>query len=88
MTVAQVLVDESQRIATPVELHAAFQCGCQSRQSFKPSVEARFELRPRRNGHLYASYGAEGLPESSHDNLSTETIEQALMEFSPERSAG
>ena len=63
---------------------ATFQVLSHTGQSFHPSIESRLILGPRRHSHLYAAQRGERLVEARHDNLAVESVEETLVEVSPE----
>ena len=81
MSVGDVLVDECHRLLPAMELDAAIQV---TGKSFYPSVEARFKFGSRWYRHLYSADGIERLLDASHDNLSAQSVEETLVELSPE----
>ena len=84
MPILHKLTNQSQRVVTTMKLYSAFQLVCHTRQTFQPSVEARLELRSRRNSHHDASQGVEGLHQPRHDDLAVQSIDQTLMKLPPE----
>ena len=84
MSVGDVLIDECQGLLPAVELDAAVQIARQARQSLYPAVETRFKFCPRWYRHLYSADGIERLLDACHDDLTAQTIEETLVELSPE----
>ena len=67
-----------------MKLDTAIQIACQSGKTFYPSVEAWFELGSGWYYHFYATQGIERLLDARHDNLTAQSVEQTLVELSPE----
>ena len=67
-----------------MELDAAVQLLRQTTQSLKPSMESRFELCPRGYYHLNSAKGRHRLYETRQDNLTVQTIIEALDKLTPE----
>ena len=84
MAVLHIFAQEFDGVVASEEDDAALQILCQSRQALQPSVETGLELGSRRHSHLNAPYGVQRLLQSCHDNLSVQTVEQALVELAPE----
>ena len=75
---------ERQHIVASVELRMTLHVGSHTAHTLQPTVETRLKLRPRRHSHLHTAYGGKRLVESSHYYLRVQSIEQALVERSPE----
>jgi hypothetical protein len=67
-----------------MKLDAAIQVAGKSGESLYPSVEVRFKLGSRWYRHLYSADGIERLLDASHDNLTAQSVEETLVELSPE----
>ena len=84
MAALYILVDERQRLALGMELHAAFKVLRHSGQPLQPTVESRLKLSPRGHCHLYAPYRIERPQAAHYYDLSVQSGEQSWYELSPE----
>ena len=84
MAAPHEVADEVEALLSAMEDDAAVEIAGESCQPFQPSVEARFELRPRRHRHLDAADGVERLPDARHDDLPAQSVEETLVELTPE----
>ena len=88
MAVVDVLRYQHQRLIPAMELDTTVQLTCHPAQSFHPPLEAWFKLCPRRHGHPDTSQRRQGLHEACQDDLTVQTVIQALDEVAPEPGVG
>ena len=84
VAVRDKLVDHLQRVHAPVELYLAVEVPRDPCQTFYPPAEAWLVLGTGRYDDNDPSQRRQGMIETCHDDLPVETVEQALMELSPE----
>ena len=84
MLVVDILLDKCQRFVTTMELYAAVQLTGKATEALQPSVEAWFKLCSAGYGHLNTSQRAKWLSKTHEQNLSVQTVVEALNKLTPE----
>jgi hypothetical protein len=84
MAVANIFSNPLHGVLTGVKPYSAIQVACQSAHTFKPTIKSWLKLRSRRHYNLNVSQRVERLQQSRHYYLPVQSVEQVLMECSPE----